>query len=191
MGERIPPVAAPENTPSRPNVDQIFVVYTTDSPIEPGRDQVTLLGFVVAEYHPDGAVRWTRGDTKQAIDMEIARHMSGHGQKNLKGWRRIDFQDWPTKETFYRAALRDLGDRIGYDMDHARVLHLRTLKDERAMAFPDLDAQWMKAFATGDKATADAVEAKRQALRDVPVSLASAIDGASTVEELKAITLPE
>lgn len=88
----------------------------------------------------------------------------------------------------FRNAWIDRNNKVQVDMPKARELHRNRLRQVRDKEIRKLDGEWMKAFAKKDTATADAVEAKRQALRDAPQY--EAIDAAQTPEELSA-AIPE
>jgi hypothetical protein len=91
----------------------------------------------------------------------------------------------------YRNALEDDGVSIAHNMAKAGALHVELLRVKRTEKLAQLDVEWSKAAAQKRGNEADAVEAKRQELRDFPVALAPTIAACKTVEELKAIQLPE
>lgn len=100
-------------------------------------------------------------------------------------WALVEEKDLPTDRT-YRNAWRhtkELG--FHHDLAHAARLHLALVREARAVEFEQLDRDWMKFTGQGKTAEAEAVEAKRQALRDAPQTLP--IDSVQTVEELKAL----
>ena len=71
---------------------------------------------------------------------------------------------------------------FGIDMAKAREIHKTNIRTARAPKLADLDIEFQKAQETS-ASTTDIV-AKKQALRDAPA--ASAIDAATTTDELKA-----
>lgn len=107
----------------------------------------------------------------------------------ITSWRLIE--DYVPTDKQYHDARVDDGTAIGHDMEKAGAVHLDLLRAERETALAALDIEWMKALGQKDDLAAEAVEEKRQALRDMPVTLASDIAAATTIEELKEIKLPE
>ena len=71
---------------------------------------------------------------------------------------------------------------IKIDMAKAKAIHKDKIRSARVDKFTGLDVEYQKAQETG--ADTSAIVAKKQALRDAPA--ASAIDAATTVDELKA-----
>jgi len=86
----------------------------------------------------------------------------------------------------YRGAWRDdgAGAQIVHDMGKAREIHLAGVRRARAAKLEGLDRDWMRATGQGKKRDADVIEAKRQALRDLPTTLG--VEDAKTIDELKA-----
>jgi hypothetical protein len=122
---------------------------------------------------------WLREPTAENIDYEISR-IPTFAQPVT--WRLIKPEDIPQDRT-YRNALRDRAGRLEHDVEAAKVLHREALRHARAAKFAELDAQWMKATGQGKRAEADAIEAERQRLRDLPAD--PAIEAATTIEDLK------
>jgi hypothetical protein len=135
---------------------------------------------------------WGRPDSDEVIRDELARTFPKFdvdettGEKIPRpqptGFRRIKDADLP-EDRRYRGAWRDRDGAIVHDMPKARALHLDRVRARRAKKLDELDRDWMRAMGQSKKADADAVEAKRQALRDLPTSLG--VEKATTIEELK------
>lgn len=106
----------------------------------------------------------------------------------VQSWRLI--QNYAADDTRYHDARIDTGTAIEHDMAKARVIHLNLLRAQRATELVVLDDDWMRAFGQEKPTEVDAIEAQRQALRDMPVDLAPQIEAAQTIDELKAIKLP-
>lgn len=137
---------------------------------------------------------WGRDPTPENLAHEIGRTFdnkltSGEeiDRPQPVSWRVIDESVIPTDRT-YRAAWMDDGKKITHDMEKAKAIHADRLRAERKGLLDELDAQWMKAMGSKDEATADAVEAQRQVLRDVPAD--PRIAAAKTVDELKLVEMP-
>lgn len=94
----------------------------------------------------------------------------------------------PQDRTFRNAWMLS-GDKIDHDMDKARAIKRDMIRAARAPLLAVLDVEYQRADEAGDSDAKAAVAAKKQTLRDVPAN--PAIDAAKTVEDLKAITLPE
>jgi len=152
-------------------------------------DTVGIMGFVVAEYFEDrtSGARWTQAATHEAITKEINRTAFDAWKFPVKGYRLIEPSEIPTDRA-YRNAWVDTGAAVEHDMAKARRLHLERLRAERAALLPALDAQWMRATGQKNGKEADDVEAKRQALRDFPQTIAAALAAATNIDELKTIT---
>jgi hypothetical protein len=152
---------------------------------------VGIMGFVTAEYFADGkTIRWSKDPTADNIEAEIARTAFDIGKLPHAGWRFIDPKTLPADREFRNAWVDD-GRAITHDMDKARALCIERLRLARNEKLDALDKDWMRASGQKDQAEADAVEAERQVLRDFPADIAAALDAAATVEDLKAIKLPE
>jgi hypothetical protein len=133
-----------------------------------------------AEWADKAAGIWMREPTPANIEHELDRIPTF---VRPLAWRIVKAEDVPTDRT-YRNALRDDGAKLAHDVEVAKGLHREQLRHARAARFTELDGQWMAATGQGKKAEADAVEAERQRLRDLPDD--PAIDAAKTIEELKA-----
>jgi len=153
----------------------------------------------------EGAFEWTRADSDENIEYELARHaqlwalptretqggniviMPG---VSLVSWRRISpeehalfEQDRPGEGSYYRSAIVDRGGVIQHDMAKARECRRERVRQKRSIILSRLDGDWMKATGQGNKQKADEVEAERQKWRDAPAD--PRIDAAQSVEELK------
>lgn len=155
-------------------------------------DSMAIMSFVIlgrgdmlpfgAEWADKAEAIWMREPTPANLEHEIGR--TAGLSRPIKGYRKIDDIEVPADRT-YRNALRDRGDKLDWDMPAARELHREKLRHARASAFVRLDGEWMKAQGQGKTAEADAVEAKRQMLRDLPDD--PKIEDATTIQELKAV----
>jgi len=74
---------------------------------------------------------------------------------------------------------------INVNVNKARDIKKDVLRNKRQSKLEALDAQYMKALEQG--ADTSAIVAKKQQLRDAPNNL----DSLTTVEQLKAATLPD
>lgn len=106
----------------------------------------------------------------------------------VASWRLI--QDYVPTDRAYNGARIDTGTAIEHDMAKAREVHLAILRAKRTTELIALDTDWMRATGQVKPTEVDAIEAQRQALRDMPVDLAPQIEAAQTIDELKAIKLP-
>lgn len=134
---------------------------------------------------PDGT--YARIATDANIDWEVERAARQWLPLKVTDWREADDISAFNQNRRYRNAIRMVGGKPEHDMDLAREIHRNILRVRRAEQFTELDAQWTRAIGQGTDA--GAIEAKRQELRDAPAD--PRIDAAQTIDDLKAISLPE
>lgn len=84
----------------------------------------------------------------------------------------------------FRGSWRWSGSSVQVDMPLARVQRMAEIRAERDSRFPTLDAEWMRATGQKKTAEADAIEVKRQTLRDIPAKVN--LSTLSTPEDLEA-----
>ena len=94
----------------------------------------------------------------------------------------------PTDRTF-RDAWADTTPELTIDIDmaKARNIYLERIRIKRNAELSKLDIQATKAQDIGDAETLAQIRTRKQELRDLPVTLASALASAATVDALKAI----
>jgi len=136
---------------------------------------------------------WEREATPANVDQEIAR-TNFHGA-NAVGYRILSEAEASIPELgerpenrLFRDALKDNKTAVEHDIDKARNVHLSRVRAARGPVLDQLDRDWQRAKGQGDKRACEAIEAKRQELRDLPTTLG--VEGATTVEELKAMWPP-
>jgi hypothetical protein len=110
------------------------------------------------------------------------------GGANVSSWRFVQLSDVPTDRDF-RVAWRDTGVSLAVDMIIARGLWLDRARKERVPKLEALDEELDKATRQGDKKKAGEIEAERQRLRDLPDTLRPAVEAASNVVELRAVSI--
>jgi hypothetical protein len=95
--------------------------------------------------------------------------------------------DWtpPDGNRAYRAAWKLNGSKVEVDMPKARAIHMNYIRRARDKKLAELDPLWMKATGQKKAVEADAIEAQRQKLRDIPQTLD--LSQAATPDDLKAI----
>ncbi len=76
---------------------------------------------------------------------------------------------------------------IDIDMVKARKIHLDRIRVKRNAKFAALDIESLKAIEKSDTVTLAAIAAQKQALRDLPQTIAASLEAAKTVTDLKAI----
>jgi hypothetical protein len=96
----------------------------------------------------------------------------------------IDEAAIPADRAFRNAWKAGVG-CVECDMQKAREIAGNMLRAERAERFKLLDGQWMRAMGRGDTATASAIEAKREKLRNWPAD--TRIESCGAPDELKAV----
>ena len=94
----------------------------------------------------------------------------------------------PTDRTF-RDAWADTTPEliIDIDMAKARAIHLDSIRIKRNAELSKLDIQATKAQDVGDVDALTQIRARKQELRDLPVTLAPTLASAASVDALKAI----
>jgi hypothetical protein len=139
----------------------------------------------------DGGGRWVRASSDKNIQDYMDRVAVGRLERDgvtLVGWRRLgdaEHQQF-NQDRIYRDALEDKAGKLQYNIDKAKELHRAYLRHVNGDKFMVLDRQWVDAMASNKRQDADAIEAKRKAMRDRVND--PAIDAAQTIEELKAVT---
>ncbi len=117
-------------------------------------------------------------------DAEIARWPEKERAK-VVSVKEINEGDIPTSRDF-RDAWKLSGNRIDHDMGKAREIHMKRIRRERNRRLRELDVETIKAVGSGMIGARD-VEAKKQALRDVPQHVEGQLKQAATVADLKVI----
>jgi hypothetical protein len=158
----------------------VFVIATLST------GSVAVMQFVTES----GGVR--RDPTPAAIAKELERVGRSDDGSWREGfpvllWRIADPSELPA-ERRYRAAWRDTGSGVEVHMPSARQVRLRELRHARAARLAELDIEWTR---TGGGSNGDAVESKRQRLRDMPQIISASLEAAATTSDLDAIGLPE
>ena len=160
---------------------------------------VTVMTFITESRSPTlpvGAIWlnhstrvWRRAPTDENIAAELrkafpVKNQVGIAKPQPVKWTIVEASDLP-KDRTYRNAWRHDGQRFTHDMDHARKIHMEHIRHARTEHLGKLDREWMRATGQGDATLAAAIEAERQVLRDIPLTLP--LGTATTPEELKAL----
>lgn len=88
-------------------------------------------------------------------------------------------------DRYFRNAWKQAGDRVDVDMQKARVIQMDKIRLARDEKLKGLDIEWMKAVAKKKNAEADAIEAERERLRQIPQSFD--LSPAKNADELKVL----
>lgn len=138
---------------------------------------VTQEGFArfVAEWEPE----WAETEA-EFCDRMAARYVPAGITYTL-----VDDAAIPTDRTFRNAWVQNGGGAPAIDMPAARAMHMARIRAARNAKLATLDPLWQRAMGRGDTATAAAVEAQRETLRNLPAVVD--LNSAATVEDLKAI----
>lgn len=146
--------------------------------------------FVTTEYNADGSIRWERRATDDAIAAEVAKTaIPWPGKAPIQAWERTTVDALPKDRTFRDAWRLRKGGRIEHDMDHVRAIHLVRLRRRRDARLAELDREWTRAHGQKNEAEVERVEAERQRLRDLPATLAPALEAATTPEAVARLDL--
>ncbi len=174
------------------------VIVTVKVAITQANDEVAIMSFVTigrgdvlpvgAEWVDKAAGQWMREPKPETLEHEISR--TAGLARPIKGYRLMGELEGEQYEKgladrTYRNAWRDRSGRIEVDMPAAREIHRERMRIARAAKLQELDGEWMRATGQGKKEEAEAVEAKRQTLRDALAD--PAIEAAETPEALRAI----
>jgi hypothetical protein len=130
---------------------------------------------------------------KESDDTYIERVASVELQKGVPQGalrlRNADLSELP--DLAYQEAFEHDGNGgVVLNIERARVLHLDRIRARRNFELKKLDeeqAPFISRALAGDRTGFDQVEAKKQAMRDLPETLAPRINAAATAEELKAV----
>jgi len=179
------------------DLEQVKLAITMDD------GSLVIVSFLTVghgSYTPDGGTWideregiWSRPATDANIMSELFRSFpefdrdTGERRPQPKTFRRIADADIPNDRR-YRSAWKDDGAAIVHDMPKAREIHLRRIRNARGPRLDQLDRDWNRAYGRGKKRDADAIEAKREELRELPATLATALEAAQTIAELEALT---
>lgn len=82
----------------------------------------------------------------------------------------ITEDDLPESRVF-RNAWTVADNKVTVKLDKAKDIHMYRIRLARSIVFKELDQQWLLALAQKDQAAMDAIEAKRQELRDYPQAI--------------------
>ncbi len=95
------------------------------------------------------------------------------------------------KDREFREAWADttLEPVIDIDMPKARQIHLDRIRVKRNAALAALDIKLMEAIEKSDTAALNTIATEKQALRDLPQTIAAKLEATKTVDELKKIKL--
>jgi hypothetical protein len=144
---------------------------------------VVLMGWPIERVNSvDGSVT-TLLPTPENVEERIAKEAL-----QVKSWRIVRYDDIPT-ERHFRDALRDDGEKLHHDLDHAKEIALKYIREDREPELAKLDIQYSKATGQKDAKKADAVEAQRQALRDKPATVLAQMKDATTIADIHAVLI--
>ena len=116
----------------------------------------------------------------------IAKTLAKHPEWQALPAVEMSLSALPTRR--FREAWRVVGSGVTENLPTCRSIRLAEVRRDRDARMPQFDAEWLKATGQGDAARAAAVEARRQALRDVPQVAAPALAACTTPTEIAAFT---
>lgn len=90
-------------------------------------------------------------------------------------------------ERYFRPAWVWNGTAVTHDLEKCRARHLQKLRKMRRPLFALTDPKVMIALEKGDNLKVEQLRAYRQSLRDMPLTIQSALAAAKTPEEIRAI----
>jgi hypothetical protein len=145
--------------------------------------KLVIMSFVTKDYISEGVVNWEKEASSENINAEILK-----AGIDALSWRTIEESEIPTDRSF-RDAWKDVDEVLIHDMTKVKEIHLARLRIQRNALLEEKDKDWMRAIGQGNTTEATAVETERQALRDFPQTIASQLESATTVAEVKLIQL--
>ena len=119
---------------------------------------------------------------RRCLDLTIAKH------PEWQGFESADLLSDTLPSRRFRDAWRLVVGQVTEDLAACRAIRLAEVRRDRDARMPQFDAEWLKATGQGDAARAAAVEARRQALRDVPQVAAPALAACTTPAKIAAFT---
>ena len=141
-------------------------------------------GQRIAWKMPDGSIRISKSfrDDHEAFARKVEASPDMANAVRLP-----NLADDDNVDRRWRSCLRaDKSGKIGVDMPLARAQRLEEIRVERNRRLVELDGPWMRATGQGKTTEGDAIEAKRQQLRDIPNDLE-----AGKIETWNAIETPD
>ena len=96
--------------------------------------------------------------------------------------RLIEESELPSQERDFRDAWKDNGARVEVDMPKAREIHLNRIREKRNAKLAELDVEVLKNLSKPSEVAR--LEQEKQALRDLPETIQSQLDAATTASEL-------
>ena len=141
-------------------------------------------GQRIAWQMPDGTIRIG----KSLIEDEARFTAKVESDPEMVGAVRLPnlADDDNVDDRWYECLRADKNGKISVDMPLARAQRLEEIRVERNRRLAELDGPWMRATGQGKTTEGDAIEAKRQQLRDIPNDLE-----AGKIETWNAITTPD
>ena len=118
-------------------------------------------------------------ETEDTCLVRLQKSVLPKGAVNVQ---RVEADKVPTDRVFRDAWAQDTTGDVTTDMGKARDIHMDRIKKARGKKFAELDVEWSKLTGQKNGPAADAIEAKRQALRDLPDKFD--LSGYATPEEL-------
>ncbi len=94
----------------------------------------------------------------------------------------IEEKDMPKDRIFRNAWDHHPAKKLHVNTGKAKDIHLHRMRKARERELVKLDAEWMKATGRGKKADADAIEAKREELRNLPNKFTNMITARGAIE---------
>lgn len=89
---------------------------------------------------------------------------------NAVNVQRIEADEVPTNRAFRNAWSQETSGALITDMDKSREIHMNKIRDARVGRLAELDIEWGKLKGQKKDPEADAIEAERQVLRDLPTT---------------------
>lgn len=119
-------------------------------------------------------------------DTEKNNYISANVNEN-EHYKIVNIQDISNIPFYFLSSCNIVNDELVPDMNAAKRYLLKDFRYKRAKLLAPLDVAFMRAVERGDTAKQQEIAAEKQKLRDITVH--PAIDAATTLEELKDLTV--
>ena len=142
---------------------------------------LVIMGWPLERRDSPDAPLYTFLPTPENVEARIAKE-----GLRVASWRVVRYDEIPT-ERHFRNALRDDGEKMHHDLDHAKEIALAYIREDREPEMAKLDIQWMKATGQKDQKKADVIEAQRQVWRDKPATALAQMEHATSITDIHAV----
>ena len=135
----------------------------------------------------DGSLKITNMHTAATLEETITHKDILIGRGEVSVFQTIVESNKLPQERYFRDAWRFDGAKVILDLPGCRQRHLDKLRRIRNAKLQDSDPDYMRALEQGDTTKLDALKIYRQALRDMPQTVAAEFQAVSTPSAIRNI----